>query len=275
MEVITKDIKYGSGSEHISAYHVSPAAPGKYPGIILIHEIFGLDDHIRGVARRIAAEGYIVLAPHLFSSESLSSTLNSENISETMRFMFSIPPEKQRDPSYRDEQIKKLDSQKRDVIESVNRVLFVDRPIEKFVSYMSSGVDYLRNEQNCDGKIGSVGFCFGGGMSINLACTSKTDASVIFYGENPKPISKVSGVKGSVMGIYGGEDARINSGIGELSSELVKNKIPFTIRVFPGVFHAFFNDSHRQTYNKRAAEEAWKMLLEFYRENLKGGLTNP
>ncbi len=268
MAVVSKDINYTTKDGDVLACLASPKESGKLPGVVLIHEIFGLDNHIRDVAKRIAAEGYIVIAPHLFSSRRFSETLSSENISEAMRFMFSIPIDKQRDGEYRKEQLNRLDAKKREVVVGVNSILFENRPIDIFTDYLSSAVDYLHGLDNFNGKVGSVGFCFGGGMSINLGCTGKTDTCVIFYGENPNPIDKISGLKGSVMGLYGGEDTRINSHIDELVGALAKHKIPFTIRVFKGAYHAFFNDTRSQGYNREAAEAAWSMLINLFKSTL-------
>ncbi|MGI0100951.1 MAG: dienelactone hydrolase family protein [Candidatus Micrarchaeaceae archaeon] len=268
MEVKSENIKYKADDDEISAQLSQPSAQGSYPGVVLIHEIFGLDGHTRSVAERLAAEGYIVLAPHLFSSKKLSKTLTDEGIGEAMKFMMSIPPEKQRDEKYREEQMAKLSEDKRNMVIGVYTTLFIDRPVELFTSYLSYAVEHLKTVKGFNGKVGSAGFCFGGGMSINLGCTGKTDATVIFYGENPSPIDKVKDAKCAVMGLYGGEDARINSNIDQLVKALVENRRPFTIKVFPGAHHAFFNSDRPQTYNRDAAEESWRMLLKFFKDNL-------
>ncbi len=265
----SENISYAAGSDSIGAYLAYPDDAEKHPGIVLIHEIFGLDDHIRNVADRLAAEGYVVLAPHLFSSSKLSQALSQQNISAAMKFMMSIPVEKQRDERYREEALARLSEEERGAISNVNQLLFVNRPTELFTEYLSFGVDYLKSTGKVSGKIGSVGFCFGGGMSINLGCTGKISACVIFYGENPSPIEKIKNVNGHIMGLYGGEDRRINSGLGELVKAMVEYNKTFTIRVFPGAYHAFFNDTRPQTYNKQAAEDAWNMVLEVFKENLK------
>lgn len=202
MEIRSEEMQYRAGDERISAHLAMPAVGGKQPGIVLIHEIFGLDE------------------------------------------------------------------QSKAAVKSVNQLLFVNRPIDLFVDYLSAGVEHLHSLEQVSGKIGSVGFCFGGGMSINLACTGKTDASVVFYGENPSPIDKLKGVKGAVMGLYGGEDTRINSRLHELVGALVEYKRPLSLKVFPGPFHGFFNDTRAQTYHKAAAEVAWQMVLSFFKENL-------
>jgi carboxymethylenebutenolidase len=265
----SESISYAAGDDLIKAYLSYPDDAEKHPGVVLIHEIFGLDDHTKNVADRLAAEGYVVLAPHLFSSNKLSPVLSQQNISITMKFMMSLPVDKQRDEKYRAEAIAKLDENEQAIISEVNQLLFVNRPIELMTEYLSYGVDYLKSLEKVSSKIGSAGFCFGGGMSINLGCTGKTSACVIFYGENPKPIEKIKNVNGFIMGLYGGEDHRINSGLGELVKAMVEYNKPFTIRIFPGAYHAFFNDTRPQTYNKQAAEEAWSMLLKFFNDNLK------
>lgn len=269
LEIKTDEIKYRTSNDEISAHLARPAEEDKYPGIVLIHEIFGLDEHIRNVADRLAAKGYIVLAPHLFSSKQLSPVLTPESIGKAMKFMMSVPVDKQRDEDYRSTELGKLNESDRKAIVGVYTTLFVKRPTQTFTNYLSSAVDYLNSLDNINGKIGSVGFCFGGGMSINLACTSKTDASVIFYGENPEPVDNVKNVRGAVMGLYGGEDMMINSKIYELVKALVAHKKSFTVKVYPGAHHAFFNDTRQTHYNKEAADDAWKLVLDFFSKNLK------
>ncbi len=269
MQIKSKSIKYDTLGDSISAYLAQPDDSGKHGSIILIHAIFGLNDHIKDVANRLASEGYIVLAPNLFSSNKLSQVLTQENIQETMKFMMSIPPEKQRDADYRANELEKLGDDARKAVMSVNDILFANSSVGLFVQYLSSGIDYVATLKNVNGKIGSMGFCFGGGLSINLACKGKTDATVIFYGENPKPIEQIEGVKGAVMGLYGGEDTRINTHIHELVKELVEDKIPFTVKTYPGARHAFFDDTSALTYNKDAAEDSWQMVRDFFRKHIK------
>ncbi|MEM0201351.1 MAG: dienelactone hydrolase family protein [Candidatus Micrarchaeaceae archaeon] len=268
MEITSKDVVYKSGNEEIHSYISYPNDSNKYPGVILIHEIFGLDDHIKDVTRRLAKEGYVVLAPDLFSSESLSKILTPLAISKTMKFMMSIPIEKQRDENYRNQEMAKLSQEEQTAIYGVYKTFFIDRPVDKFVDYLSDGLEYILHQNNVNGKIGSVGFCFGGSMSINLACKGKVDASVIFYGENPEPINKVKGVKNAVLGIYGGEDVRITSKVPELVKELSEHKKNISVNIYSGAHHAFFNDTRPQMHNEKASISAWKLLLNFYKEYL-------
>ncbi len=268
MNVKSEETKYNVKGDEVSCHIAWPDTDGKYPGIVLIHEIFGLDGHIRDVAGRLAAEGYVVLAPHLFSSRQLSPILAPESIKETMGFMMSIPVDKQRDDNYRALELGKLDDKKRKAIAGVYATLFLNRPTDLLTDYLSYAVDHLNSLDKVNGRIGSVGFCFGGGMSVNLACTGKTDASVIFYGENPEPVDKVKNIKGAIMALYGGEDTRINSKVDELVKALVAYKKNFTIKMYPGAYHAFFNDTRQTHYNREAAEDAWRLVLGFFSENL-------
>lgn len=268
MKTISEDIIYKTGDDEVMAQLSRPAEPGKYPAVIMIHTIFGLDRHIRKVASKLAAQGYVVLAPDLFSSKRLSGVLTKENIGAAMKFMMSIPSDKQRDEAYRAAELEKLGPKKREAVMAVNQTLFMNRPTDLLVSYLSSGIDYLNTLDYVSGKIGSVGFCFGGGMSINLGCTGRTDATIIYYGENPSPVDKVQNVKGPVLGFYGGEDQRINMKIGELVNAMVTYKKPIEVKIYPGAYHAFFDNTHKERYNKEAAKDSWNRMLKFYKENL-------
>ena len=118
-------------------------------------------------------------------------------------------------------------------------------------------------------KIGSVGFCFGGGMSINLACHVPLAACVVFYGENPSPIEQIKNVAGPVLGLYGAEDYRINQHLDQLVKAMVDYQKDFSeMRIYPNAAHAFFNDTSPHTYREPAARSAWQQLLGFYRRTL-------
>ncbi|MEM3791139.1 MAG: dienelactone hydrolase family protein [Candidatus Micrarchaeaceae archaeon] len=254
-----REIKVGRGEDEIDAFLIENESK---KGLIVIHEIFGLNEHIKNVARRFAKEGYVVLAPSLFSSKDMKDIASEENIGLAMKIMFSIPPEKQRDIDYLVKEFEK--HERRNELRRLVDLLFLNRPIERFTKELVESARFLKEQCNVE-RVGSVGFCFGGGMSLNLACTGEVDSAVTFYGENPKPIDKIKGFKGSFLGIYAGEDSRINAGIPELVREMVDKKLPFHIKVYKGVHHAFFNDTGRN-YNKEAAEDAYLLTkLHFSR----------
>ncbi len=259
-------MEYKTGNDSIKAYLAEPDDNENHPAIIVIHEIFGLDDHTKSVAERFANQGYIALAPDLFTSHELSAKITKAGIMETMDFIMSIPPEKQRDEEYRNRRLGELPENKRKIIMSTYETLLVNRPVELLTSYLSSAVDYLRTNPKVT-KIGSAGFCFGGGMSINLGCTGKVDATVIFYGDNPEPLEKLKNVK-SVLGLYAGEDHRITSKTPELLGKLIEYNKPVTVKIYPGTYHAFFNNTRPKIYNEQASKDAWEMTIKFFESNL-------
>ena len=105
-------------------------------------------------------------------------------------------------------------------------------------------------------------------MSINLACRAEVAASVIFYGENPSPIELVNNIKGSVLGIYGGDDVRINANLDQLVKAMAQYKKDFEMRIYPGAPHAFFNDTNKSTFREQSAKDAWERVLRFYKRTL-------
>lgn len=267
--VNSEHTSYPGRSGPIQAYLSRPEVDEPRPALIVIHEIWGLNDHIRDVADRFAREGYVAFAPNLFSASYVPRELTEENIRATMQFYASIPPEKQRDLEYVRGQLGRLPEEKRRVIEGLMGVLF-SLPRERFTEELVAAVEYLRAKSYVRAdRVGSIGFCFGGGMSARLACTGKTDACVIFYGENPSPIEGVANIKGPVLGIYGGLDQRINAGLPELVAAMVKYQKDFEMRIYPGAPHAFFNDTNPTTYREAAAKQAWEQTLRFLHRSLQ------
>ena len=140
---------------------------------------------------------------------------------------------------------------------------------EALTSEAVKAVEYLNSQDYVkEGKIGTVGFCFGGGMSVNVACHTKTAACAIFYGENPAPIELVEKIQCPALGLYGGEDMRINSDLDKLVSAMARYKKDFEMKIYPGAPHAFFNDTRATTYREFAAKDAWQRVLRFFRQSL-------
>ena len=259
------NIQFDGATGEINAYLAKPDGTDARPGIIVIHEIFGLVDHTKDVARRFSAEGYVTLAPDLFSGdEKLRTTLTPANVSAAFQFMQTLPTGKMRDTAYALAELAKRGGDDKVIIEDTMKLLFGGLPKEKLTQDLVKAVEYLNGQSFVKtDKIGSVGFCFGGGMSINLACQSITASCVIFYGENPSPIERVSKINCPVLGIYGGEDMRINSQLPELVKAMSEFKKDFEMRIYPEAPHAFFNDTNIHTYRQEAAREAWDRTLRF------------
>ena len=266
MKTTDEDVKIKShdGFE-IPSYLTYPQEKGNYPGIIIIHEIWGLNNQIKGVAKRYAEQGYAVLAPNLFSRG--GEILEEENIRKAMIPFFSIPREKRNDPST----LKTLMSNMTESEKKVVQMLFMERESlqQKIVEDAKKCHEYLKslNIINKD-KIGITGFCFGAGLAFQLSTILPFDASVIFYGANPKPLDSVSKIKGPVLAIYAGEDGMVDAGIPVLIEAMIKYKKTYSMKLYSGVQHAFFNETS-SIYDKPSAEDAWRLATDFFNTYLK------
>jgi len=127
--------------------------------------------------------------------------------------------------------------------------------------------EYLKKHRDCNGKIGVVGFCFGGGIANMMAVRlPDLSAAVPFYGAQP-PIELVPQIKAPLLLHYAGLDTRVNEGWPAYESALKDNKKEYTAYVYPGVNHGFHNDTIPR-YDKAAAELAWKRTIDFFTAKL-------
>ncbi len=259
---------YDGEAGPVQTYLARPRMEGPRPAVIVIHEIVGLTDHIKSVADRFAEEGYVAFAPHLFSRPGLAEVLTPSNVGEVMQFVRTVPWAKISDPAYVQQAMSQLPQEKRETLQRVMPVMFGGISKDQLTHDLVKAVDYLNAQSFVQtGKIASVGFCFGGGMSINLACHAKLAASVIFYGENPNPIELVENISCPVLGNYGAEDMRINVHLDTLVKAMVTYKKDFEMRIYPNAAHAFFNDTIPM-HNEAAAKDAWERMLRFYKRAL-------
>lgn len=226
--LFTKDLVYPGPSGDIKGYWASPAdLSGKLPAVMVIHENRGLNDHIRDVARRMALEGFVVLAPDLLSSAGGTP----------------VDEEKARGL------IGELDS-KTAIAEGI------------------ASIDYLAKAKSSNGKVGAVGFCWGGGMVNDLAVNApQLGAGVAYYGRQPKS-DDVAKIKAPLLLQYAGLDTRINAGIDAYKKALEDNGKTFEIHIYEGANHAFNNDTSAARYDKKTADLAWSRTVAFFKKNL-------
>ncbi|MBS3114729.1 dienelactone hydrolase family protein [Candidatus Woesearchaeota archaeon] len=205
-----------------------PKEEGIYPGVVMIHEWWGLNDNIKEMARSLAAEGYVVLAVDLFGK------------------------------------VAKDANEARELINPINK-----NPAEA-VENMKAAVQYLKKQNNVDKeKIASMGWCFGGGMSLQLSLNEKLAATVIYYGSLETNATKLSIIKWPVLGIFGSLDTSITvASVKEFEKSLNQLNIPNEIRIYEGVGHAFANPSGAN-YAPEQTKDAWEKTIEFLERNLK------
>lgn len=139
---------------------------------------------------------------------------------------------------------------------------------EKNLQNYLKGLDYLRKRKDGNGKVGCVGFCWGGGMANKLAVNDpKLNAAVAYYGAQPAT-ADVAKIKASVMLHYGGLDERINAGIPAYEQALKDNKIDYKLYIYEGVNHAFNNNTSPTRYNEAAAKLAWQRTIDLFKQKL-------
>lgn len=219
----------GAAGETMSGTLARPAgATGKLPAVMVIHENRGLNPHTQDVARRMALEGFLALAPDFLAPA--GGTPQDEDKAREM--------------------IGALD-QAQTVANSVATVAF------------------LQGHEGSNGKVGAIGFCWGGGM-VNQTAIHAGDAlsaGVAFYGRTPEA-ADVPKIEARMMLHYAGLDERINAGVPAYEAALKAAEVDHVVHMYEGANHAFLNDTSAARYDKKSADLAWGRTVEF----LKGAL---
>jgi len=139
---------------------------------------------------------------------------------------------------------------------------------QKNLNNFINAVEHLKSRSDCNGKIGCVGFCWGGGMANQLAVNVPTlSAAVSFYGRQPDA-NDASKIKAALQLHYGGLDERINAGIPVYEEALKKAGVNYHLFIYDGAQHAFNNDTAPTRYNEAAAKLAWSRTINFFKEKL-------
>jgi carboxymethylenebutenolidase len=205
------------------------AAASKPKGTVLvIHENRGLTDHIRSLPPRFAGDGYSALAIDLLSEEGGTAAVGGE--AEAMAALGQAPP-------------------------------------ERLIADLRAGIDELeRRERNA--KPAVIGFCFGGGLTWQLLAAGEPRVAAVapFYGPAP-PNPDFSGSKAAVLAVYAELDARVNASRDSAVAALQAAGLTHEVRTFPGVDHAFFNDTGPR-YNAAVAAEAYQAVLDWFANHL-------
>lgn len=266
VDIIGEHVTFPSDGAKIKAYFARPAASGKFPAVILIHEIWGVNENIEDIARRFAGQGYAALAPDLYSRSGVP--VSKEEIMKAMVFMQGLPVTARTNQNIMQEEMMKLPQAEREIMSKTMQWL-MHRDYSQNISDLEAALSWLGSSNLVNTKkIASLGFCMGGTLSGRLAGKGAGLAgSVIFYGE-AVPEEQISNVKCPILGLYGGEDHRITDAVPQFEKAMKENNKPFTYKVYPGAYHAFFNDTNPKTYNKEAAADAWNTVLDFFSKTL-------
>jgi carboxymethylenebutenolidase len=227
-------VQFKSGDKMIPAYFSRMPKTKNPPGILVIHEVFGLNDHIKSICDRLAVEGYAALAPDLFVRASTPPPKDTSDMDALRKAASSIP----------------------------NEVAIKD---------MQAGLDYLKTIKGVKHRFASIGFCMGGGYSYQIATHTKDLAgAVIFYGRTP--LELVTQVSCPLLCSFGELDQGIPANkVKEFENALRIARKTADIKIYPGAKHGFFNDTRPEAYNAEAAADAWQRVTKFFREHLMNG----
>jgi carboxymethylenebutenolidase len=230
----------------LEAYVAEPdgARPPK-GGLVLIHEIWGLVDHIKDVAERFAREGYVVIAPDLLSRVGIQPSLGQE----LQEARFSA------DERVRSEAQPRL----RDAMAPIQAPAFAAWAL----TALRGAVDRLQETPGVGNQVAVTGFCFGGTYSFALAAEDpRIRAAVPFYGAPPE-VTETDKITAPVLAFYGDLDERLMTSLPDVEQAMKRGGVRFTSHVYAGAGHAFFNDSNPHTYVPAAAADAWTRTIGF------------
>jgi len=221
--------EFASGDARIKGYLARPVGDGQRPAVLVCHENRGLTEHIKDVTRRLAKSGYVALAVDLLSRQGGTSAIADQT---------QVPG------------------------------MLGQTPTEQLVQDFEAGWAYLQGLPfvRPDG-VGMVGFCFGGGVTWQVA-TQLADlkAAVPYYGPHPS-VEDVPGIQAAVLGIYAGRDQRINQGIDTIEAAMKQNGKVYEKAIYPDTDHAFHNDTGTR-YNADAARDAWSRTMAWFAQYL-------
>jgi len=224
-------VEYASpqGYGRVKGYLARPAkAAGKLPGVLVIHENRGLNPHIEDIARRLALDNFLAFAP------------------DALTPLGGYPAGGEDDA----------------------RNLFQKLEQPKTREDMVAAAGFLRTHAECTGRIGAVGFCYGGGICNFLATrVPELLVSVPFYG-GPPAAEEVPKIKARMLIHYAGTDERINAAWPAYEAALKAAGVKYEMHMYPGTQHGFNNDTTPR-YDKAAAAEAWKRTLAIFNATLR------
>jgi len=229
------DVKMPSGGTPIRTWISYPERKDKAGVVIVIQEVFGLTDWLRSVADQLAKEGFIAVAPDMISGMGPNGggTDSVASRDDAVKLVRGLTPEE------------------------TNRRLEAVRA-------------WALTIPAANGRIATVGFCWGGGTSFAYAAVQpKLDAAVVYYGTSPDAAA-LAKIQAPVEGFYGGDDARVDATIPSAEAEMKRLGKTYRPHVYDGAGHGFLRDqAGRDGANWKAAQQAWPATVAFLRERLK------
>jgi carboxymethylenebutenolidase len=220
-------IEFQSNGGTTQGYLSVPEA-GRGPGVVVIQEWWGLVPHIKEVADRFAAAGFVALAPDLYHGD----VARSPDEAGKMMMALNIPQ--------------------------------TEKDLRGAVGYL------LDQEATAGERVGIVGFCMGGALSLYGASKNEqVGACVVFYGVHPKVEPDFEALRAPVLGLFAEKDAFVPpAAVRALEERMREHGKSIETHIYPGADHAFFNNTRPEVYDAGAAADAWRRTVEFFRKHL-------
>lgn len=233
--LVAGDVKIPAGEGEIPAYRAMPATSGSFPVVLVVHEIFGVHEHIKDICRRFAKLGYLAVAPDLYIRQGDVSKIT--NFSELFKVAGKVP----------DAQV---------------------------MSDLDAAVAWAVKSQGNAQKLGITGFCWGGRVVwMYAAHNPKVKAGVAWYGpvvgqpSQQNPIDIAPTLKVPILALHGAKDSMVKIDTVERMREVLKKAgSPSEIVVYPDAEHGFFAD-YRPGYRKEDAQDGWRRLQEWFKKH--------
>lgn len=240
MEVVKENVTVQTGNEKMPCYLARPASGGPYPGLVVVMEAFGLNNNIKSLTERFAAEGFVVISPNLYFRQP-NNVVGYDNLPAAIKLMGSL----------------------------------TDAGI---VTDMTAAIDYVKGLKDVKPKFGTTGFCMGGRVAFLTAVrNSDVFATAPYYGGGmtragggggKAPTDDAANLKGPVLAFFGGKDAFIPAAeVDKFRAALSAAGKQAEVVVYPDADHGFMCDD-RPSYHPQHAKESFPKTVEFFKRNL-------
>jgi len=220
-------VKVKHGDREVNCYVAYPEVKDKATAVVVIHEIFGLTDWVRGVTDQLAEAGYIAIAPDLLSGAAPGGGGTAElgGSDAATKAIRSLPP-------------------------------------AQVTADLNAAADYVKKLPACNGKIVVGGFCWGGAQTFRFATNNKElKAAFVFYGTGPEDATDIARIRCPVYGFYGENDNRVDSTIPKTTDMMKQAGKTYETVTYDGAGHGFMRAGEApdaNAANKKAREDAWK-----------------
>lgn len=220
-------VQYGDPEKNFRGFLARPIDEGNYPAILMTHEWWGVNQNLKNRARRLAHEGFIVLAVDLYEGEVADNYDDATECSSKVK-----------------------------------------ESMELSIEHLNAAEEFLRSLSSSNGKVASLGWCFGASITIQHGFQSQLDAQVLYYGSLDFDESLLSKINWPVIGFYGGQDFDVPvDSVTKFSNILDKNKVENEIYIYKDEGHGFANPTG-PAHSEEVSNDSWGKMVNFLKKHL-------